>query len=202
MFLERMKLGPSRGSTVVPALVAASVLLGVTMALAGRPIHAGHPGTAVEPTPGATSSGSGPTASATPSPGQTQGRGRSPVVPPPGSHAQGCAGALGAPEAELDRARGVERAVARVSANCERNPRATGLGRALERLTRHGDERPGRDLGRGSEPPGRGPEEDRERGDGPEQGQRAAPPERGVGRDRGEDDDRSASHGGETAGRP
>lgn len=150
-----MKLGPSRGSTVVPALVAALVLLGVSVALAGRPTRGERPEPSDRPTP--------PAASATPTVAPTRTRPpdasrdgwtRGRATPSAGLEADAsCRAALGTGETGLARGRGLARAIARVSENCERNPQAAGLPRALGRLGREGAQ----------EPRGRGPEAGRSR---------------------------------------
>ncbi len=175
----------------MPALVAALVLLGVGVALAGRPSGGsrssseGRPG----PRPAATATPGGEI----PDPGRVR-AGRPTVGPTaaPSTVANACEGAMRGAEMALEERRGLERAIARVRANCERNPRAQGLLRALERLGAHDRGDGGRD-----EAPGQGTREPA--GQPRERGPRGEP--RGGPRCRGPDADGAAAPRGRAEGR-
>jgi hypothetical protein len=143
-----MKLGPSRRSPFVPALVAALVLLGVSIALAGlprqgRPPAPGPVRTTVSPSPSEVAGGH-PSPSPSASDGPIRPGGAVRVTAGP------CERALRHGEAVLEIGEGISTAIRRVAENCRKNPRAAGLLRALERLER--DQEP---RGRGGQAHGR-----------------------------------------------
>lgn len=165
-----MKLGPPKGGTALPALVAALVLLGVTVALAARP----QPGSQAGPSPRQR-----PAESLAPQPRESPSRPAGPVrsggpAAVPSTAAAACERALAGGDAALEGERGLTRAMRRVSENCVENPQAAGLLRALERLER---ERSTREPS----PPAPKDREDRGRYVGPREGKGSASSPRAVG---------------------
>lgn len=155
----------------MPALVAALVLLGVSVALAGRPSRGRgpEPSRAPTPTPAPAASTAAPTTTESPDASRD---GRAPGRPTPRLRPEedgSCAAALGTGETPFARDRGPERAIERVSENCERNPEAAGLLRALARLGRERAQQP------------RGWESEAGRGRAPEREQGRAERERDAG---------------------
>jgi hypothetical protein len=151
-----MKLGPSRRSPFVPALVAALVLLGVSIALAGlprqgRPPAPGPVRTTVSPSPSEVAGGH-PSPSPSASDGPIRPGGAVRVTAGP------CERALRHGEAVLEIGEGISTAIRRVAGNCRKIP-AAGLLRALERLERDQEQ-----AGRGGQTRGRSVPREGDRG--------------------------------------
>jgi hypothetical protein len=115
----------------VPALVAALVLLGVSIALAGHGAPGGRPGPSASPRESPRPQAS---ATRTAGPGRTGGPVAAPSARPAPSGA--CERAMADGDTALERGKGEPRAIRRISENCAKNPQAAGLLRALRRQAR------------------------------------------------------------------
>ncbi len=144
-----MKLGRSRGGTLVPALVAFLVLATVGAALAGTGTFGTRPdadATASDAPRSGHRDADHPSGGAGPSGSETDAD--DPAGDTGADDPAGCADAIRDGETALERAHGLERASDAIVANCERG-HAQGLLNALARLQENQERRSEREHGTG-----------------------------------------------------